>query len=80
MFAIDMVGLSEADLEKIVAGRCSRYGRIANVRVVRLASGYTFALVRMAAPDTLDALITDLGGSKSRSTAIIPLAQETALH
>lgn len=81
MLAVDMVGRSEADLEKMVAERCSPFGPIAHVRVVRTsrASGFAIALVRMAAPGTLEALIAGLGAAKSGSTAIIRLEQEQVL-
>ena len=78
MLAIDMAGLSEAGLEKIVADRCSRYGRIASVRVVLPAGPARFAvaLVRMCSPRALDDLVVHVGGTKSGSTAIIRLEQE----
>ncbi|MBI4206057.1 MAG: hypothetical protein HY527_13635 [Betaproteobacteria bacterium] len=81
MLTIDMVGLSETDIEKIVADRCSRYGRIANVRVVRstAAAGFAVALVRMATARTLDRLVAQVGAVKARSTAIIRLEQESRL-
>lgn len=81
MLTIDMVGLSETDIEKIVADRCSRYGRIANVRVVRSAgaAGFAVALVRMATARTLDRLVARVGAVKARSTAIIRLEQESRL-
>jgi hypothetical protein len=78
MLLIDMIGLSEADLEKIVADRCSSYGQIASVRVVRLAgpTRSAVALVRMAVARNVDELVAQVGATKSRSTAIIRLQQE----
>jgi hypothetical protein len=77
MLSFDMVGLSETDLEKIVADRCSRYGRIVNVRVVRQpgAMRSAVALVRTATAVTLDELVERFGATKSHSTAIIRLEQ-----
>lgn len=81
MLTIDMVGRSEADLEKIVADRCSRFGKLANVRVVRLdgPGASAIALVRMTTARTLDMLIAHVGGAKSGSTAIIRLEQDVSL-
>lgn len=79
MLVIDMVGLSETDLEKIVADRCSYYGRIASVRVVRPAGptrSSAVALVRMATARTLDQLVAQFGAAKAQSTAIIWLQQK----
>jgi hypothetical protein len=82
---IDMAGVSEADLEKVIAARCTRYGRVASVRVVLPAGPARFAvaLVRMSTVQALDDLIVRVGGTKSRSTAIIRLEQgerDAALH
>ena len=78
MLTIDMTGSSEADLEKIVADRCARYGRVASVRVVLPAGPARFAvaLVRMSTAGALDDVIASVGGTKSHSTAIIRLERQ----
>ncbi len=78
MITIDMASSSEADLEKVVAERCACYGHVASVRVVLPAGPARFAvaLVRMSTAQALNDLIARVGGTKSRSTAIIRLERK----
>lgn len=76
---LNMAGLSEAELEKIVADRCSPFGSVASIRVLQpgYPSRYSIALVRMSTAGALEKVVAHLGASKSGATAIIRLEQAT---
>ncbi|MBI4207395.1 MAG: hypothetical protein HY527_20440 [Betaproteobacteria bacterium] len=77
MLMLNMAGLTEADLERIVANRCSLFGSVASIRVLQpgYPARYSIALVRMVTAVALDKVVAHLGDSKSGATAIIRLEQ-----
>ena len=77
MLALDLIGLSEPELEKVVAERCSPFGRATVLKVSQPhdRSGHGAALVRMSTVAEADDLARSFGGSRCGSKVIIRLAQ-----
>lgn len=76
---VDVAGLSEEELAKIIVGeRCSQFGAVANVYIVKEDGRHAFALaaVEMSTPSELLDVLRRLGESKVDSMVVIRLEQE----
>lgn len=75
---LDVAGLSEEELAKIVGERCSQFGSVANVYIVKEDGRHAFALaaVEMSTPSELLDVLRRFGESKVDSMVVIRLEQE----
>jgi hypothetical protein len=77
MLTIDMTELSDTELEKIVAKRCSQFGSIASLTVLLAHDNCesAVAFVSMSTADQLDRVATHIGDSRSDSFVFIRIEQ-----
>ena len=78
MLTIDMTDLSDTELEKIVAERCSQFGSVASLTVLPAHDTCVSAVafVSMSTADQLDRVATHIGDSRSGSFVFIRIQQE----
>ena len=78
MIKLDLRALSEDDLKKVVFKRCSEFGSVSTVTIVKHDQRYNFALaaVEMSAPDETLAVLKSLGDSKVDNMVVIRIEQE----
>jgi len=72
MLSVDL-SLDPRAIEEIVAERCSAFGMVLKVRIVRTEQGQ-IAFIEMASPRGLDKLLDNFEGRKSQGLAIVKLA------
>lgn len=73
MITLDLDALSEQEIKDIVFRRCSEFGTVSNVTIVKQDSRYTFALaaVEMSSPNETLAVLRSLGDSKVEEMVVI---------
>ena len=78
MLNIDMTDLSDTELEKIVAERCSQFGSVASLTVLPAHDNCksAVAFVSMSTADQLDRVAAHIGDSRSDSFVFIRIEQE----
>jgi hypothetical protein len=78
MIKLDLGTLSEDDLKNIVFERCSKFGSISNVTIVKHDHRYNFALaaIEMSTPDETFTVLKNLGDSKVDNMVVIRIEQE----
>lgn len=77
MIRIDLARSSREELEKIVAERCSQFGSVSQVVIMR-DTEHAFALagVVMSDPSEAVAVLRNLGGSKLENMVVIRIEQQ----
>lgn len=77
MIRIDLARSSREELEKIVAERCSQFGSVSQVVIMR-DTEHAFALagVVMSDPAEAVAVLRNLGGSKLENMVVIRIEQQ----
>ena len=78
MVTLDMAGLSDRDLENIVAQHCSQFGTVKSLRILPPDDlvAYPIALVQMSSAAGLDAVSAAMGDSKYHFTVTIKLKHD----
>ena len=72
---LDISDLNDRDLRQFVAERCSEFGSVDKVEILRVDQGkeHHFAIVRMSAPAEGARLFMELGASKIGDSVAIRL-------
>lgn len=78
MIKLDLDGLSEDELKAIVLERCTRFGTVSNITIVKHDHRYNFALaaVEMSTPAEAMTVLKELGDSKVDNMIVIRIEQE----
>jgi hypothetical protein len=78
MLTMDMTGLSDRGLEKIIAERCSQFGSVASLTVLPAHDNCdsAVAFVSMSTADQMERVATQIGDSRSDSFVFIRIKQE----
>jgi hypothetical protein len=78
MIKLDLRAMSEDDLKKVVVERCSEFGSVSSVTIVKHEHRYSFALaaVEMSTPHETLAVLKNLGDSKVDNMVVIRIEQD----